>query len=326
MRADRLISLVLLLQTRGRMTARELADELEVTERTIYRDVIALSSAGIPLYTDRGPGGGIALLDSYRTTLTGLSEDEAAALFMLSIPAPLEALGVGNKLRDALLKLSAALPASRREAEQHTRQRIHLDSVPWFQGEQHAPFLAVLQQALWQDCRVDLTYESGFGAQIQAVVEPLGLAAKVHTWYLVYRHETAIKVLPVRRVIRAQPLTERFNRPADFDLILYWKQWVAENEAFHVRYPVLVRVAPEFLPILGRYLPDITYQLADEATGEYQEWRTLHLYFDSLEAARGRLLGLGRAVEVVEPLPLRLSLLDFAEQIVDFYHNKTGQS
>ena len=225
MRADRLLTLMMLLQTRGRMIARDLANELEVSERTIYRDVTALSTAGIPIYTDRGPGGGIALLESYRTNLTGLSEEETTALFMLSIPAPLEALGVGSKLRAALLKLSAALPESRREAESRTRQRIHLDSVPWFQGEQPVPYLALLQQALWQDRRLDLTYEASFGAQIQAMIEPLGLVAKANTWYLIYQRESAIKVLAVRRVLKAVILSDGFHRPADFDLVEFWKHW-----------------------------------------------------------------------------------------------------
>src|SRR5512136_703550 len=136
MRADRLLSLLMLLQARGRMTAQELAAELEVSERTIYRDINALSASGVPVYAESGPGGGCALLDSYRTNLTGLDQDEVRALFMLSIPAPLDQLGVSQELRTALLKLSAALPDTRRGDEERTRQRIHLDSTWWFQPEE----------------------------------------------------------------------------------------------------------------------------------------------------------------------------------------------
>src|SRR5512147_2861952 len=153
MRADRLLSLLMLLQARGRMTAQELARELEVSERTIYRDINALSASGVPVYAESGPGGGCALLDSYRTNLTGLTADEARALFMLSIPAPLDQLGVGQELRAALLKLSAALPSSRRPDEERARQRIHIDSLAWFQGEDPVPHLHTLQQAVWQDRR-----------------------------------------------------------------------------------------------------------------------------------------------------------------------------
>jgi len=285
--------------------------------------VTALSTAGIPIYTDRGPGGGIALLDSYHTTLTGLSEEEAAALFMLSIPAPLEALGVGRKLRAALLKLSAALPESRRVTESHARQRIHLDSVPWHQGEQFVPFLAVLQQALWQDCRLDLAYEASFGAQIRAIVEPLGLVAKANTWYLVYRRETAFKVLEVERVLQAAMLSDRFHRPMDFELVEFWHRWTEENEAIHTRYPVLVRAAPDLSAQLKQSWGENMLEWAGQA-GEVDDfgWSTIRLVFESLDAARGRLLAFGRAVEVLEPLPLRKSLVDFAEQIADFYRGK----
>ena len=141
MRADRLLSILMLLQARGRMTAQELAEDLEVSVRTIYRDIDALSVAGIPIYTERGPGGGCALLDSYRTTLTGLTRHEVRALFMLSIPAPLAELGVGQDLRAALLKLSAALPVAHRQDEERVRQRIHLDAVDWFHAREPVPYL-----------------------------------------------------------------------------------------------------------------------------------------------------------------------------------------
>jgi biotin operon repressor len=151
MRADRLLSLLMLLQTRGQMSARDLADELEVSERTIYRDIIALSTSGVPVYASRGPGGGVRLIEEYRTTLTGLTTDETRALFMMSIPAPLTQLGVGEQFKGALLKLSASLPDTRRVDESRTRQRIHLDSSWWFQSGQAVPCLQTIQQALFQD-------------------------------------------------------------------------------------------------------------------------------------------------------------------------------
>lgn len=144
MRADRLLSLLMLLQIRGRMTARELAKELEVSERTIYRDIDALSIAGVPVYGEPGPEGGYALVDSYRTNLTGLTEGEVRALFMLSIPAPLADLGVSHELRAALPKLSAALPNARRRDEERVRQRFHLDSTWWRQGEERVPHLQTI--------------------------------------------------------------------------------------------------------------------------------------------------------------------------------------
>ena len=151
MRADRLLSLLMLLQTRGRLTASQLATELEVSERTIYRDVIALSAAGIPVYTEGGHGGGISLVESYRTDLTGLRPEEAQALSMLNIPEPLVRLGVGQELKAALLKLSAAVPPSVREKQAQARHRIHLDAAWWFQPEEPTPYLQIIQQAVWQD-------------------------------------------------------------------------------------------------------------------------------------------------------------------------------
>src|SRR5512136_1200151 len=154
MRADRLLSLLMLLQTRGRMTAQALARELEVSERTIYRDIDALSATGVPVYADRGPNGGCSLLDNYRTTLTGLTPDEVRALFMISIPAPLDALGVSPELKTARLKLLAALPGARRQDERLARERIYLDSTWWSLPDEPAPHLQALHQAVWQSQRL----------------------------------------------------------------------------------------------------------------------------------------------------------------------------
>ncbi len=157
MRADRLISILMLLQSRGRMTARELAEELEVSERTIYRDVEALSGSGVPMYAEHGPGGGLALLDSYRTNLTGLNEDELRALFMMfSGPGALDKLGVHQDLKSALLKLSAALPGASRTDEEEVRNRFYLDWSWWFHHQEPVPHLAALQQALWEQHKVRL--------------------------------------------------------------------------------------------------------------------------------------------------------------------------
>ena len=149
MRADRLISLLMLLQARGQMSARELADELEVSERTIYRDITALCTSGVPVYASRGPGGGVRLIEEYHTTLTGLTPDETRALFMMNIPAPLTQLGMDEKFKGALLKLSASLPNTRRADEARTRRRIHLDSSWWFQSEQKVPCLETLLVQLY---------------------------------------------------------------------------------------------------------------------------------------------------------------------------------
>ena len=323
MRADRLLSLLMLLQTRGRLTARELAERLEVSERTIYRDLEALSAAGVPVYADRGPGGGCGLLDGYRTTLTGLTEAEARALFMVSLPAPLGALGVSQELRSALLKLSAALPPGRRAAEAEARQRIHVDSTWWFQPAGPAPCLPVLHDAVWRDRRLRLTWRGWGGPAarpITAEVEPYGLAAKAGVWHLVYALADRLRVCAAADVLAAEPTGTTFTRPADFDLAEFWRAWCAEVEQGRPRFEVTARVAPGLWPRLGLYLGE-GRPVAIEATGpaEADGWHPARLTFEYFEEARGRLLGVGGALEVLEPEALRRSLADFAEQALAVY-------
>ena len=320
MRADRLLSLLILLQTRGRMTARRLARELEVSERTIYRDIDALSAAGVPVYTERGPGGGCALLDGYRTNLIGLTRDEVRALTMLSVPAPLSDLGVGHELKAALLKLSASLPAERRTDERRMRERIHLDSIWWFQHEEPVPHLQTIQEAVWEDQRLELRYRLPFQAEAERVVDPYGLVAKAGVWYLVCASGGHVRVHRVSHVLSASLRGESFESPQCFDLAEFWKAWSASYEQNRPHYPVTARVAPG----LHRHLPQLFGEpmrdrIANAGPPDAEGWLTLILPFESLESARGRILGLGRAVEVLEPVALRDSILDFANQVVALY-------
>jgi predicted DNA-binding transcriptional regulator YafY len=322
MRADRLLSLLLLIQSRGQMTAQDLADELEVSERTIYRDITALSASGVPVYASRGPGGGVRLIEEYRTTLTGLTPDETRALFMLSIPAPLLQLGMGEKFKGALLKLSASLPEGRRADESRTRQRIHLDSSWWFQAEQQVPCLQTIQQALWQDRRLRIKVRwDFFNTEFEQDAEPYGLVAKANIWYLVYGRGGTPKVTRVSQIIEAELTPEGFTRPPEFQLGAFWEAWCREYET-QPPFCARVRVAPEALPMLGEYLGERARGgLSQQHVPDQDGWVTLDLPFESFITARTRLLGLGRAVEVLEPQALRRSLIDFAEQIVGFYKN-----
>ena len=320
MRADRLLSLMMLLQARGRMTATKLAEELEVSERTIYRDMDALSAAGVPLYGEPGPEGGFALLDSYRTTLTGLSEGEVRALFMLSIPAPLAELGVSQDLKAALLKLSAALPDARRRDEERVRQRFHLDATWWHQNDDSPPHLQTVHQAVWEDRKLYLTYRTWAVPAIEHLVDPYGLAAKAGVWYLVCAAGGRVRVHRVSDLLDARLTDESFARPADFDLVVFWRKWCAERERSHSSYPVTVRVAPDFVPVLPWYFGERIHALIAQAgPPDAEGWVTLELTFESLWAARDRLLSFGRGVEVLEPYALRRSILDYASQIVDLY-------
>jgi len=222
LRADRLLSILLLLQARGRMTARELAERLEVSERTIYRDLDALSTAGVPIYTERGPGGGCELLDGYQTKLNGLTELEVRALFLLSVSAPLVDLGLGQALEDALLKLSTALPAPYRSNAELVRQRIHLDTVPSNGPETTMPHLHIIQDALWQDRKLHLTYSSGNSHSIEQLVDPYGLVARARTWYLVGAVAGRVQVFRVSQLQSVEKAQECFERPSTFDLAAYW--------------------------------------------------------------------------------------------------------
>ena len=321
MRADRLLSLLMLLQARGKLSARALAAELGVCERTIYRDVEALSSAGVPIYGETGPEGGYALLDSYRTTLTGLSDGELRALFMLSIPSAFQDLGLSQQLKGALLKLSAALPAARRDEEERVRRRFYLDSTWWRQGAEPVPHLRTVQQAVWEDRELKVRYRPTpvIGAEVRQAVEPYGLVAKAGTWYVVWMRQGSPRVYRVAQLLEAELGGEGFTRSAEFDLPAFWQAWCAEQERSRTQYPVTVRLRPHAIPYLSYFFGSAVRGQAAQALADDQGRITLELGFESLEAARDRLLALGGAVEVLEPLPLRLSMVDLAERIAAVY-------
>ena len=321
MRADRLLSMLMLLQIRGKLPAQALADDLEVSVRTVYRDMDALSAAGVPVYAERGPGGGCALLDTYRTTLTGLTEDEVRALFMLTIPAALAQLGVGSELKAALLKLSAALPAERRRDEAWVRQRIHLDWTGW-QAEEPVPHLQTIQQAVWADHRLWLVYRRQAGPavrQFERLVDPYGLVAKAGVWHLACLAGGRLRVYRVSDLLDVRLTGERFERPADFDLAAFWAAWCAEAETRRWLFEATVRVSPELAAELPLHFGDRVRDQVAAAQADAEGWLTVTLPFDTFESARARLLGYGRAVEVVGPPALRLSLADHAAQIAALY-------
>ncbi len=319
MRADRLLSLLMLLETRGKMTARQLARELEVSERTIYRDILALNTAGVPIYTEDGPGGGISLVESYTTDLTGLNAEEVRALAMLNIPEPLVKLGVGRELKAAMLKLSAALPSASRENETRARQRIHLDASWWFEPEEPVPHLHTIQQALFQEHRLHLTWRE-FRTSVEQTLNPYGLVAKSNTWYLVAGQKDSLRVLRVSKIIEAQMLQGTFEYPQDFNLPAFWKHWCEDFKKNRPIFSVTARVSPELIEHLPRIFGEHTGEIIAHAGPPDETGHViLTLPFESFEVARARLLGLGRAVEVLEPLSLRMSVIDFARQIIALY-------
>jgi len=186
-RASRLLSLLLLLQNRGQMTGPALAAELEVSVRTVYRDVESLSAAGVPVYADRGPSGGYRLLDGYRTRLTGMTSDEAESLFLAGMPGPAAELGLGGALAAAQLKLTAALPAELRDRVGRVSERFHLDAPGWFRDAEDTSFLADIASAVWRDRRIAVRYRRWGNETVERELDPLGLVLKAGVWYLVAR-------------------------------------------------------------------------------------------------------------------------------------------
>lgn len=317
MRADRLISIVLLLQSQRRLTARQLAERLEVSERTILRDMDALSAAGIPVTAERGTGGGWALVDRYQTTLTGLKEAEVRALFLSQPARLLSDLHLDQASELAFIKLLATLPAGYRRDAEFFRQRILVDVTGWKRTEEAVPFLPVLQDAIWQECQVVVQYRREDAPPVERKVDPLGLVAKGSVWYLVAGVAGEIRTYRVSRIQDVQLSDSVCVRPENFDLAAYWQQSAVQFVANLPRYPVRVRVAPELLPRLGYALrfARVEHTEPPDADG----WSEVAIRFEIEQDACECLLGLGTQVEILEPPELRDQVMARAEAVVEFY-------
>src|SRR6202171_5896488 len=252
MKSDRLLAMLLLLKARGRLAASALAKELEVSERTVYRDVDALSAAGVPVFAERGARGGIALAAGYRRALTQFGDDEIRALF-ISGSNPLVDLGLGVGRERALEKLAGAMSDVQRKAAVKSRGRIHLDQRRWNQAEQPHEHLAVLRRAVWDDRRVVLHYRDREANTTQRTVDPLGLVAKAGVWYLVARSGEEYRTFRAERIIGVTVLDESFARPEGFDLDAYWRDWTSSVEQGSPRFPVVVSLRASQLEAVSRY-------------------------------------------------------------------------
>jgi predicted DNA-binding transcriptional regulator YafY len=305
-KADRLVALLLLLQSRRQCSARVLAERLEVSERTIYRDVDALSAAGVPVYAERGPAGGIVLADGYRRALTSFSEDEVRALFV-SGASPLADLGLEHGLERALEKLRGGLADVHRRAADESRSRIHLDRRRWNQPEPPRELLTALRLAVWDDRCVRLVYEDRNRKSTTRTVEPLGLVSKAGVWYLIARSEGELRSFRVERVRSAQELSERFERPADFDLERYWAESSARfaEASRNVDCVVTLRVT-------GDALERITYYWPAEVLSDIEDGALVRVTFPGREVALFQIIAWSDCTTLVEPAELREALLERA--------------
>jgi predicted DNA-binding transcriptional regulator YafY len=317
MRADRLVSILLLLEVHRTLTARELARRLEVSERTIHRDMEALGAAGIPVVAERGSGGGWRLLEEYRTNLTGLNQAEIQALFLATPPRLLADLGLDKAADAALIKLLAALPSVARRGAEHAAQRIHVDTGGWRQSEDNVPLLPTLQAAIWQERRLRLSYARGDGAGVERLVDPLGLVAKGSLWYLIAAVDGDIRTYRVSRMRDAELTDQPCVRPPDFDLAAYWAQSSAQFQANLPRYPAVLRVDPAILPRMrseGRYA-----RIEREDPPDEQGWVRLEMLFEEEHSAREYVLSYATQIEVLEPAALRDLVIQAAAGIVAMY-------
>lgn len=316
MRADRLLALLLVLQARGRLTAAELADELEVSVRTIYRDMAALANAGVPVYSESGPGGGCRLLPGYRSPLDGLTRDEADALLILGVPAPVRELGLGGALDAAQQRVKHASPPT-----SSSRPRVHLDMPRWFHTTEPTPHLVSIAHAIRRDRSIVIRYatnEDGPGRTHP--LEPLGLVNKAGLWYLVSGTTKGIAVFRVARVRAVEESGETFVRPGQFDLEAFWATWSADFTSSRPRFDVTVRVSPQALGILPEVLGDAARAAVDTAPpADADGWRVVDLWFEHLHAAVHRLVGFADLIEVMSPEEVRRGLVEVAERTLRRY-------
>lgn len=310
MRADRLLSILLLLENGRRITARELAQRLEVSERTILRDMDALSGSGIPVVAERGNGGGWSLLDDYQTKLTGLNPAEIQSLFLARPVRLMSDLGLKRESEAALIKLEASLPAGARQQAELARRRILIDSRGWRDPAESIPCLPILLDAVWRGRQVRFQYARDLCEPAERTGHPLGLVAKGSTWYLVANVEGETRTYRVSRIRVAAALDRAADYPADFNLAAYWERSAAEFREKLPRYYATFLANSSVM----RWVRYRGWRLSEE-TPEGDRVR-LKLRFDIEDEAVQFALSFGGDIEVVEPVELRDKVLACARAIL----------
>ncbi|MEU6113222.1 WYL domain-containing protein [Streptomyces sp. NPDC047117] len=309
MRADRLLSLLLLLQNRGRMTAPELAAELEVSVRTVYRDIEALGASGVPVCAERGPAGGYRLVDGYRTRLTGLTDAEADSLFLAGAPGPARELGLGAVLATAQLKLRAALPAGPADRARRVQERFHLDAPAWFRDADPVPHLTEVARAVWEQRVLRVHYRRWGGEDRRVVLHPLGLVLKSGIWYLVALADGTPRTYRIARLLAADVTDEPFERPDGFDLAAHWAESSRRLESALHKGTARLRISPRAQRLLPMQFGAAgTRALETAGPPDAAGWVRVEMPVETEAVAVADLLRLGTEAEVLGPPELRAAV------------------
>lgn len=319
MRASRLINILTTLQAKGLVTAEALAEENDVSVRTIYRDIDALSLSGIPVYSERGSDGGYRLLDGYRVRLNGLTPAEAEAMFLSGIPGAAADLGLGALMAGAQKKLTAALPEDLRESARRMQSKFHLDAPTWLAEGEQPVYLQAVADAVWNSKRIRMRYRS-WTAEKNRIAEPLGIVMKGGAWYLVARVDGSTRTYRIARVLDLIVTEERFDWPRDFDLAAYWDENTRRLELELYPNWAIVRLSPWGMKEIEHMAPP--YVRANlELIGDPDErgWRKIRLPVAHERMAVSEMLKLGSEVDVIEPPDLRLAMRRAVETLMARY-------
>jgi predicted DNA-binding transcriptional regulator YafY len=319
MRASRLLTIMMLLQTRGRMSAEALSEELEVSVRTVYRDIDQLSASGVPVYADIGRNGGFALLDGWKTKLTGLTAPESQALFLSGLPGPAAEMGLGAEVQQAELKLLAALPADWQHEAKRISSRFHLDPAGWFQpGYVHAHLKAVAD-AVWAERRLSVRYES-WTKVTDRVLEPYGLVLKGGIWYVVARSGEDVRTFRLSGIQALIALDETFARPKAFDLPAYWAASTEQFERDIYIGTAQVRATSRGIVRLKGISQTVKSAIeAAEIVPDAEGWATLTIPIEEIGWATREMTKAGAEVEVLAPAELRERVADVARKMAELY-------
>ena len=314
----------MLLQARRQMSARELADELGVSVRTVYRDMSSLQTAGIPIYADAGRAGGYRLLDGYRTRLTGLTTEEAQALFLTGVPKAADDLGLGAVVAGAERKLEAALPPELRQRAETVRARFHLDAPGWYDDGEATPHLSAVARAVWEQRRVAVLYRRWKEPTIvRRVLDPLGIVLKAGRWYLVARvaSDASPRTYRVGEILEATVTDETFERPDGFDLATHWQASLVGFRERLQQGEAVIRLSPRGRDRAGDAFPAnvIGAIRRSESSPDDRGWVTATVPIESLTHAESEFLKLGRDVEILAPPELRDRVAVTARDLVVMY-------